>query len=106
MSATSEAVERLLRKQLGRRVTTWFQEQDQARDQLRQLLQSTLPLGTLCDVFAYALPLAVEMKQELLEEPNVEDRARQLLAQLDALATSETASSGADRKFPPDFSPN
>jgi Lon protease-like protein len=106
VNATSEALERSLRKQLGQRVTTWFQEQDQARDQLRQLLQSTLPLGTLCDVFAYALPLAVEMKQELLEEPNVEDRARQLLAQLDALATSETASSGADRKFPPDFSPN
>jgi Lon protease-like protein len=102
----SEAVENSLRLQLGQRVEAWFQEQDQARDQLRQLLQSSLPLGTLSDVFAYALPLAIEGKQELLEESDVERRARRLLALLDSLPVLEPAVSIAGRKFPPDFSAN
>src|SRR5262245_42174845 len=49
------------------------------RDQLRGLFKGELPLGPLCDVLAFALPLPPEGKQELLEILSVTDRARQLM---------------------------
>ena len=61
-----------------------------------------MTLGMLCDVLAFALPLEVGFKQQLLEELDVGKRTRALVDQLEALLppTKEP------RKFPPDFSEN
>lgn len=69
------------------------------REQLLTLFQGELPLGRLCDVLAFALPLPPEAKQELLEEPCVPTRARRLMEAFRALV-------GAGRSFPPAFSAN
>jgi Lon protease-like protein len=100
----SEEKEQTLRKQLARQMTAWFAAQSPALEQLRKLLQSSLPLGTLGDVFAFALPVAVELKQELLEEANVERRIQRLLAHLENHDPPAVQSSS--RRFPPDFSTN
>jgi uncharacterized protein len=71
-----------------------------ARRQLQELFDGEMPLGQVCDVLAYALPLPMEIKQSLLAEPHAD---RRVLAIVDALRASAAR---ADRKFPPEFSPN
>src|SRR5262249_44653137 len=53
-----------------------------AADQAQKLLESELSLGTLCDIFAFALPLETSLKQQLLEELDVIHRANCLLEHL------------------------
>jgi Lon protease-like protein len=89
--------ERALRRQLVGRAPSWFPAEGAIREQLVKLLDSDLPLGALCDIVAFALPLAVEAKQELLGEPDVGRRARRLLRHLGP---------AKERKFPPEFSTN
>lgn len=72
-----------------------------AEQQLRQLVNQNVPLGTLCDLVAYAADMDVATKAELLAEVNVEIRARTVLSWL---ATSGKYSGGRD--FPPGFSVN
>jgi Lon protease-like protein len=91
-----------LRRQLGERMGRSFAGQAAALAQLRQLLESPLPLGALCDVFTFALPMGVEGKQRLLEEPLAEERARRLLAHLEETAGAEEGR----HPFPPGFSAN
>jgi len=64
-----------------------------------RLVHGNLGLGALCDVLAFALPLELEEKEQLLGEAGVEARLRRLVASL------EPASPGG-RRFPPEFSPN
>ncbi|MBX9625195.1 MAG: LON peptidase substrate-binding domain-containing protein [Gemmataceae bacterium] len=71
-----------------------------ARQQVAELFAGDAPLGQVCDVLAYALPLPLELKQALLAEPHADLRAEVLA---DALRTTDT---GAGRRFPPDFSSN
>src|SRR5262249_538995 len=78
------AAAKRLREDLGRQLLDWFADQPVAVEQLRKLLQSNLSVGTLCDVFAFALPLDVAEKQQLLEDVAVEQRAHRLMAQLKA----------------------
>lgn len=92
------------RKHLRRRVPQWFDAQPQVLDQFLKLLDGDMPLGTLCDILAFALPLDVEFKQSLLEEPEAECRLEKLTGHLDAGAGSIEKS--GDRRFPPDFSSN
>jgi Lon protease-like protein len=94
-----------LRDALGREVPTWFPDQSQLLDQFQKLLQSDLPLGALCDIFSFALPLDVEFKQQLLEETDVERRVRHLLEQLKTQAPPSVPAASA-RGFPPGFSDN
>jgi uncharacterized protein len=75
------------------------------REQLRGLFKGELPLGQLCDVLAFALPLPPEAKQELLEEQNVTERARRLVAAFQTVVESPK-SAAEGRRFPPDFSAN
>jgi Lon protease-like protein len=89
--------ERELRRQLVQRAPPWFPVEGAIREQLVKLLQGNLPLAALCDIVAFALPLPVEAKQELLEEPDVARRARRLLRYLKP---------AKERKFPPEFSTN
>lgn len=97
-----------LRKSLGRIMTQWFSPQPDAVTQLRKLIKSELPLGTLCDVFSFALPIEIEIKQELLELVDVEERARHLIEEIRKLEPPEQIlpPPTGRRKFPPDFSVN
>ncbi len=94
-----------LRRQLGEQMARWFAAQSAALAQLRQLLVSAMPLGTLCDILSFALPMGVEVKQGLLEEGRVEGRVRRLLAHLEH-APPPAHAAPSRRHFPPGFSPN
>jgi Lon protease-like protein len=95
-----------LRRGLGERTAAWLAAQGAAPGQLGQLLDSPLPLGALCDVFAFALPLDMAVKQELLEETDVGARARRLIARLETHGPPATPQPPPGRKFPPEFSRN
>lgn len=75
-------------------------EDGPARRQLMDLFEGEMPLGQVCDVLAYALPLPIELKQRLLAEAHADLRA---VAMVDALRNSAAR---AERPFPPTFSPN
>lgn len=89
-----------LRHRLAEAVLPRFAPDGPARSQLQELFDGDLPLGHVCDVLAYALPLPLETKQSLLAEPRADVRA-EMMAQ--ALLVSAAR---ADRKFPPEFSAN
>jgi Lon protease-like protein len=96
---------RKLRKQLVRKVPAWFPAKGKVLDEFRKLLRGDLPLGTLCDIVAFALPLDIPFKQQLLEELDVEKRAGRLLDYLETHVPPQAAEL-VDRKFPPEFSVN
>jgi Lon protease-like protein len=100
------AREAALRQQLGRAVAPFFSEHPPAASQLQRLLESGVPLGALCDIFAFALPLEVETKQQLLDETHVEPRLRLLLRHLEAGTPPGAAKVAPGRRFPPEFSAN
>jgi Lon protease-like protein len=99
-ACSSPEIERALRLRLVEQMPTWFVEKGPVVEQFEKLLQSDLTLGALCDVFGFALPIDSDFKQMLLEELEVETRARLLLEHMKKIAPL------GDRKFPPDFSPN
>lgn len=76
----------------------------QLPEQLEEMLSGQLPLGLLTDLAAYALPLELNVKQELLAECRVKTRAEILLDQVKGLA--DAAPKAAFGKFPPSFSDN
>lgn len=89
-----------LRHALSEAVLPRFPEDGPARGQLGELFKSETPLGALCDMLSYALPLPLDLKQQLLAETDVAIRA-------DVLADALIVKSAVrDRKFPPDFSMN
>ncbi|HEX5471386.1 MAG TPA: LON peptidase substrate-binding domain-containing protein [Lacipirellulaceae bacterium] len=76
----------------------------QLPEQLEDMLSSQLSLGLLTDLAAYALPLDADVKQQLLAECRVRERAEMLLAEVEKLvAAAETHSR---LSFPPSFSDN
>lgn len=97
------ALEEMFRRRLAEMVTRWFQ--GDPLEQFQRLLDNDLPPGTLCDIVAFALPLPVPFKQQLLEELDVARRMQALLRHLDEQAPLEAAVTG-QRRFPPDFSRN
>jgi Lon protease-like protein len=79
----------------------------QIHEQLQALFQGELPLGQLCDVLAFALPLSPEVKQELLEITDVPDRARHLMEAFRAVVGGPAMPAAeGNKRFPPDFSAN
>jgi hypothetical protein len=54
----------------------------QVPEQLEDILSRHLPLGLLTDLAAYALPLDLAIKRQLLAEPRVSVRAETLLEQI------------------------
>jgi Lon protease-like protein len=88
------------RRQLAEAILPRFEPDGSTHHHLRELFAGDLPLGQLCDVLAYALPLPLDLKQRLLAEPDVGTRA-------DVLADALRLARPADgRIFPPQFSPN
>lgn len=100
----SAGVEKALRRKLAKHLPAWSTLQGTMQNVLLKVLQCNLPLGTVCDILGFALPLSVALKQELLEKVDVERRARALLRILEAEAPGEAEP--ADRQFPPEFSSN
>ena len=97
--------EKSLRESLGAVVRPFFSANAQGLRQLERLLASELPLGALCDLFSYAMPVELEVKQRLLETLEVEERVRLLLAGLDGKA-QQPQGDGPKKPFPPSFSSN
>ena len=91
---------RRLRRALADSVLPRFSADGPVHEQLTELFHGDAPLGQLCDVLSYALPLPLEIKQSLLNEPHVDLRA-EIIAQ-----AMQVSAARADRKFPPDFSAN
>src|SRR5262249_35547710 len=94
-----------LRRRLTEVIQAWSPVQEPAATVFRELLHSNLSLARVCDLFSFALPLTVEVKQELLETPDVERRARKLLSHLETPAPSPAAVTPPPQ-FPPGFSDN
>jgi Lon protease-like protein len=94
-----------VRRQLGKRLADWFANHPTALGQLNKLLQSSLPSGALCDIFSFALPIESDVKQQLLERTDVEQRVLYLIQHLQTLPPPD-ADAATSRKFPPEFSHN
>ena len=94
---TAAGLEPDLRQQLDGLVPVWFPGQGELIEQVRKRLRGDVPLGTVCDLLAFALPLDLDLKQELLGQLDVERRVRQLVRHMEV---------HAGRKFPPGFSAN
>ncbi len=89
-----------LRRELAEAVLPRFAPEGPARQQLVDLFEGEMPLGHVCDVLSYALPLPLEIKQSLLAEARAELRAEMIVQAI------RISASRADRKFPPEFSAN
>jgi hypothetical protein len=89
-----------LRRELAEVVLPRFAPEGPARQQLVDLFSGDMPLGHVCDVLSYALPLPLEMKQSLLEEVRADVRAEVMTQAI------RVSAARADRKFPPEFSSN
>ena len=79
-------------------------------ENLRQLLDKDVSLGTLADICAATMEWPLELRQELLAEPIVDRRARRLLSQIRKRQQQESAERAMARalrpKYPLDFSVN
>lgn len=89
-----------LRRNLAETVLPRFGGEGAAHQQLLELFTGDEPLGHVCDVLSYALPLPMEMKQALLAEPHVDLRAEIMIQAV------KVSAARADRAFPPAFSNN
>jgi Lon protease-like protein len=89
-----------LRRKLADAVLGRFDPDGPAHGQLKEMFAGEMPLGQVCDVLAFALPVPLELKQHLLSDPGVEQRVEILYHAL----TPKPAP--ANRVFPPQFSPN
>jgi Lon protease-like protein len=74
--------------------------------ELAALLEDALPLGVLTDIIAHALGLPLPLKQHLLAEVRIGDRAGTLLDILRQLRGPDTRQRNQDLPFPPPFSAN
>ena len=101
----SPSEEEALRGRLAVAVTPFFSAHPPAMDQLRGLIASPLALGSLCDIFCFALPFDTETKQRLLEECDVEGRILLVIRSLEG-KTPPVMQVPPRRRFPPEFSPN
>jgi Lon protease-like protein len=74
--------------------------------ELSSLLEDALPLGVLTDIIAHALGLPLPLKQHLLAEVRIGDRAGTLLEILRQLPGPDTRLRNQELPFPPPFSAN
>lgn len=94
---------RRLKRQLLEMFRARLPKTQPVQEQFDQLLSSHVPLGVLTDVVAYTVGLELRVKQQLLEQLNVDRRAALLLERLRSLQAS---SSSPRAPFPPEFSQN
>ena len=90
-----------LRRKLAEAVLPRFEPSGPAHQHLAELFQGEMPLGVLCDMLAYALPLDQELKQTLLGEPHVTLRADLLMHALrQAGGADDDEDAPPGRRFP------
>jgi uncharacterized protein len=89
------------RRKLANAVVSRFHPSSKTRLQLDELFAGESPLGHLCDLLAYALPLRIEIKYLILATVNVWKRVEILLAEL---GTPDIPL--GPQAFPPEFSVN
>lgn len=89
-----------LRRALAEVVLPHFDSDPAARQRATELFQGEQSLGHVCDVLAYSLPLPLEIKQGLLNEPHADIRA-EMMTQVMRVSAARS-----DRVFPPPFSSN
>ena len=77
-----------------------------AQEQFEQLLAQQISLGMLTDIVAFTINLPLPLKQQLLNEWQVDRRAGLLLTQMEQLQGKTLAGSSAVKNFPPEFSAN
>jgi len=90
-----------LRSELRERFRTLLPQLADAREQVDHLLGADLPLGVLCDLVGYMIDVDLSEKMALLDERDVDRRARHLLKLLKRAAKEDGPSN-----FPPPFSMN
>lgn len=88
-----------LRRELREVVLGRFDPNGATYRQLGELFAGDMPVAEVCDTLGYALPIPLEVKQQLLAEVNVARRVR-------LLADTLRGARPADHRFPPAFSPN
>jgi ATP-dependent Lon protease len=97
------------RPALQRKLTAAFEKLlpavDEAAELFNQVSAKNMSLGALSDVISYALDIDVAAKQALLEELDVDRRAKLLLSHLER-AMRKTAGETVAAGFPPAFSMN
>ena len=103
-AATAEA-DKQIRSNLLKVVPAWCESHGPAAEVFPKVVQSNLPLGVICDVLGFSLPLPVEVKQQILEELDGDGRARALLTYLEIHSPPEVLPP-PQRLFPPEFSTN
>jgi Lon protease-like protein len=101
----NESAARAMMRSIADSVGRWFPAEGTATQQVEKLLRSQLPLGVLCDLLGFAVPLAVEAKQQLLEQLDIDRRARLLVEHLQNDEPPKPTPP-SDRLFPPNFSSN
>ena len=90
-------------EEIGRRLADRIlQTLPSAQKVVEGFIQRKIPLASLADAAAFHLPLALELKLQLLAEADVLVRAELLLASL----PPAKASDGGGRWYPVDFSSN
>ena len=97
------------RPSLERKLTAAFEKMlprvDEAAELFNEVSAKNISLSTLTDVISYALDLDVAAKQSLLEELDVDRRAKLLLQHFDK-TSREPADEPVAADFPPAFSTN
>jgi Lon protease-like protein len=94
--------EEALRKRLIAVAAEWLIDRPSVVSKIANELGKQLPLSALCDVLAFALPLAAESKQALLAQVDVQRRVQLLMETM----TPSKPTEKKDRLFPPPFSDN
>ncbi len=102
-----------LRALLSEKMSPRFKDET-VRAKVADLFKGELPLGNICDMLAFALPLTPRRKQELLETACVPTRARKLLAAFLEMIAAKPVDAEIDgeaeakiaKVFPPEFSAN
>ncbi len=87
-----------LRRELREAVLERFDPTGPAYRHVSRLFDGDTPLGEVCDLLGYSLPLPLAVKQRLLNDPDVAARTRVLVDGVGGAARP--------RPFPPVFSPN
>jgi uncharacterized protein len=98
-----------LRDALSTAAKLWLPPHGPAQNQFQELLKSNLPLGALCDIVGFAMPLTPEIKQQLLDETDIASRAGKLITALSSTpppVMQVESPPFRPRKYPPEFSNN
>jgi Lon protease-like protein len=102
----SKKREQMLYEQLAETILSIFTRRPEAIDSLKELFELNLPLGTLCDIFSFSMPVPMTERLRLLEELRVEQRAELLLDSLAYLVPPDEEPEPPQRRFPTGFSDN